>query len=73
MKDLFFKDLSYKALSKYCGKKMAHPHSFSFLSPGCLTKDYPTTETKGRGTPIVRRILILRSSVVLLSGRTIWT
>lgn len=31
MKDLFFKDLSYKnlsykVLSKYCGKKKAHPH-----------------------------------------------
>ncbi len=26
MKDLFFKDLSYEALSKYCGKKKAHPH-----------------------------------------------
>lgn len=28
MKDLFFKDLSYKALSKYCGIKKAHPHPF---------------------------------------------
>jgi len=33
MKDLFFKDLSYKdlsykVLSKYCGKKKAHPHPF---------------------------------------------
>lgn len=73
MKDLFFKDLSYEVLPKYRGIKKAHPHSFSFLSPGCPTKDYPTTETKGRGTPIARRILILRSSVVLLSGRTIWT
>lgn len=72
MKDLFFKDLSYEVLSKYRGIKKAHPHSFSFLSPGCPTKDYPTTETKGRGTPIARRILILRSSL-LLSGRTIWT
>lgn len=26
MKDLFFKDLSYKALSKYCEMKKAHPH-----------------------------------------------
>lgn len=72
MKDLFFKDLSDKVLSKHCGKKKAHPHSFSFLSPGCPTKDYPCNETKGRGTPIARRILILRSSL-LLSGRTIWT
>ena len=72
MKDLSFKDLSYKALSKYCEMNKAHPRSISFLSPGCPTKDYPCNETKGRGTPIARRILILRSSL-LLSGRTIWT
>lgn len=47
MKDLFFKDLSYEVLSKYRGIKKAHPHSFSFLSPGCPTKDYPCNETKG--------------------------
>lgn len=46
MKDLFFKDLPDKVLSKYCGKKKAHPHSFSFLSPGCPTKDYPQQKRK---------------------------
>ena len=34
MKDLFFKDLSYKALSKYCEMKKAHPRSISFLNSG---------------------------------------
>ena len=71
MKDLFFKDLSDKVLSKHCGKKKAHPHSIHSYTGVVRPKIYPTTETKGRGTPIARRILILRSSVVLLSGRTI--
>ena len=71
MKDLFFKDLSYKVLSKYYGKKKAHPHPFHSYTGVVRPKIYPTTETKGRDTPIARRILILRSSVVLLSGRTI--
>lgn len=62
MKDLFFKDLSYKVLSKYCGKKKAHPHPIHSYTGVVRPKIYPTTETKGRGTPIARRILILRSS-----------
>ena len=46
MKDLFFKDLSDKVLSKHCRKKKAHPHSFSFLSPGCPTKITHATKRK---------------------------
>lgn len=49
MKDLFFKDLSYKVLSKYCGKKKAHPHPFHSYTGVVRPKIYPTTETKGRG------------------------
>lgn len=71
MKDLFFKDLSYKALSKYRGIKKAHPHPFHSYTGVVRPKIYPCNETKGRGTPMTRRILILRSSL-LLSGRTIW-
>lgn len=71
MKDLFSKTYRIKSYLNIVERKGA-PTSFSFLSPGCPTKDYPCNETKGRGTPIARRILILRSSL-LLSGRTIWT
>lgn len=34
MKDLFFKDLSYKALSKMLWKEKGAPTSFSFLNSG---------------------------------------
>lgn len=49
MKDLFFKDLSDKVLSKHCGKKKAHPHSFSFLHRGCPTKDLPNNRNERKG------------------------
>lgn len=70
MKDLFFKDLSYEALLNIVERKR-RTHILFIPKLGVVRpKIYPCNETKGRGTPIARRILILRSSL-LLSGRTI--
>lgn len=49
MKDLFFKDLSYKALSKMLWKEKGAPTSFSFLHRGCPTKDLPMQRNERKG------------------------
>lgn len=70
MKDLFSKTYRIKSYLNIMERKR-RTHILFIPKLGVVRpKIYPCNETKGRGTPIARRILILRSSL-LLSGRTI--
>lgn len=70
MKDLVSKTYRIKSYLNIMERKR-RTHILFIPKLGVVRpKIYPCNETKGRGTPIARRILILRSSL-LLSGRTI--